>query len=174
MRDLRPPVSGHDPAAIHWQVEIGPFRRVYGQHIRLAPRLVAQDDVRDVGGRQHALRLALAQVEVAELWRRRRIGEPFRSGPVVKQYDVARIVVVAAGFDPEQVDVVDPVAAVTAPVAVADVGLLSITCAHVHSVLFLPRAVLLTVLVPDRRHFPASRRRQASGSATRYRLARLG
>jgi hypothetical protein len=54
------------------------------------------------------------------------------------------------------------------------VDLLSITCANVHNVLFLPRAVLLTVLVPDRRHFPASRRRQAGGSATRYRLARLG
>ena len=54
------------------------------------------------------------------------------------------------------------------------IALLSITCANVHSILFLPRAVILTVLVPDRRNFPASRRRQAGGSATRYRLARLG
>ena len=53
-------------------------------------------------------------------------------------------------------------------------GLLSITCANLHNVLFLPRAVLLTVLVPDRRHFPASRQRQAGGSATRCHLARLG
>jgi len=40
--------------------------------------------------------------------------------------------------------------------------------------LFLPRAVLTTVLVPDRRYFPASRRPSASGSARRYRLARHG
>jgi len=40
--------------------------------------------------------------------------------------------------------------------------------------LFLPRAVLLTVLVPDRRHFPAYRRPIASGSARRHRRARLG
>jgi len=52
--------------------------------------------------------------------------------------------------------------------------LLSITCANVHSALFLPRAVLLTALVPDRRHFPVSRRPRAGGSATRYRMARLG
>jgi len=40
--------------------------------------------------------------------------------------------------------------------------------------LFLPRVVLLTVLVPDRRYFPASHRPIAGGSAKRHRLARHG
>jgi len=52
--------------------------------------------------------------------------------------------------------------------------LLSRRCAQVLTDLFLPRAVLLTVLVPDRRHFPASRRAIAGGSAGRQRLARHG
>jgi len=53
-------------------------------------------------------------------------------------------------------------------------SLLSRRCAQVLTDLFLPRAVLLTVLVPDRRHFPASRRAIAGGSAGRHRLARHG
>ena len=40
--------------------------------------------------------------------------------------------------------------------------------------LFLPRVVLLTVLVPDRRYFPVSRQPIAGGSARRHRLARHG
>jgi len=42
--------------------------------------------------------------------------------------------------------------------------LLSRRCAQVLTDLFLPRAVLPTVLVPGRRHFPA---RLATGSAVR-------
>ena len=52
--------------------------------------------------------------------------------------------------------------------------LLSRRCAQVCTVLFLPRAVLLTVLVSDRRDFPASRRQVAGGSARRHRQARHG
>ena len=52
--------------------------------------------------------------------------------------------------------------------------LLSKTCTQVCSVLFLPRAVFLTVLVPDRRHFPDCRWPRAGGSARRYRLTRHG
>ena len=57
---------------------------------------------------------------------------------------------------------------------VTDLMLLAKTCAKVRSVLFLPRAVLLTMLVPDRRHFPASRWNQSSGSARHCCLARHG
>lgn len=52
--------------------------------------------------------------------------------------------------------------------------LLSKKCTKVYTNLFLPRAVLVTVLVPDRRDFPACSRNCSSRSATRYRLARLG
>jgi len=47
--------------------------------------------------------------------------------------------------------------------------LLSKMWAQVLTVLFLPRAVLLTVLVPGRRHFPSSRQPIAGGSARRRR-----
>lgn len=52
--------------------------------------------------------------------------------------------------------------------------LLSKRCIRVYTVLFLPRAVLLTVLVSGRRHFPACSRNRSSCSAMRYRLARQG
>ena len=52
--------------------------------------------------------------------------------------------------------------------------LLSKTCTQVCNVFFLPRAVLLTVFVPDRRHFPDCRWPQAGGSARRYRPTRHG
>ena len=52
--------------------------------------------------------------------------------------------------------------------------LLSKRCTNVYTVLFLPRAVLLTVLVSGRRHFPACSWNRSSCSATRYRLARHG
>lgn len=52
--------------------------------------------------------------------------------------------------------------------------LLSKTCTNVCTVLFLPRAVSLTVLVSDRRYFPACGWNRSSCSATRCRLARLG
>ena len=50
--------------------------------------------------------------------------------------------------------------------------LLARTCTKVSSILFLPRTVLATVFVPDRRYFPASRRRLADGSAQRRRWTR--
>ena len=65
-RNLRPPMPGHDPGTIRRQVEVGPLRRAHRQHIGLPHRLVTHDDLRDIGRGQHALGLALAQVEVAE------------------------------------------------------------------------------------------------------------
>jgi len=61
--------------------------------------------------------------------------------------------------------------------AVEDIAcdaLLSKRCVQVLTDPFLSQAVLLSVLVPDRRDFPASRRFIAGGSARRHRLARLG
>jgi len=44
----------------------------------------------------------------------------------------------------------------------------------VPGILFLPRTVLLTMFVPGRRYFPASRRNHLDGSARRCRRIRHG